>query len=275
MFSEEIQKEEIVKNMNSMIYIADNENDSSEIISSFLEREGFVVQTFLNRENLLSACAETMPDLVILDVMIQGMDGLSICSELRHLYPKLLIIIVSERVTPYDRVTGFSLGCDDYLIKPFLPMELVFRVRTLLKSSGLGYPDENNPPELTFGPLVLYPGSRTAQLDGAAFSLSPTEFDFLAYLISHHDTAVSREELLKNIWEVSWDANTRVADDLVKRLRRKFRAAHSAIHIETVWGYGFRISLKPIEKAVNAAENIENESAESDPETFASPPPLC
>ena len=96
---------------------------------------------------------------------------------------------------------------------------------------------------LHYGPLELVPGQRLARLDNKPFPLSPSEFDFLAFLIRRNGDAVSREELLHTLWQVNWEANTRAADDLVKRLRRKFRAAQSPVRIETVWGYGFRIAL--------------------------------
>ncbi len=232
-------------NKEQIIFIVDDDKNITDQISVFLEKEGFSVRTFTDGETLLNSCAEALPDLVVLDIMLPGMDGLSVLSALRKSYPDLLIVIISARDSSYDRVTGFSLGCDDYVVKPFLPLELVFRVRTLLKhtENAAVRPESEEIPLLRFGPMVLYPESRTAKLDNESFLLSPTEFDFLSYLIKHNGAAVRREDLLSNIWQVSWDANTRVADDLVKRLRRKLRNAGSPIRIETVWGYGFRIVL--------------------------------
>ena len=226
------------------IFIADDDTNITDLLTAFLTKEGYLVQAFHDGESLLQACAESLPDLVILDIMLPGIDGLSVCSTLKHQYPALLVVIISARDNSYDRVTGFSLGCDDYVIKPFLPLELVFRVRSLLKHSGESAAKEASgaDPTLSFGPLVLYQDSRTAKLKDEPFPLSPTEFDFLTYLIKNKGAAVKREELLSNIWGVSWDANTRVADDLVKRLRRKFRSTDCPIRIETVWGYGFRIT---------------------------------
>ena len=170
-----------------------------------------------------------------------GTDGLSVCSSLRKASPRLPIIIVSAKDSPYDRVTGLTLGSDDYLIKPFLPLELVARVKALLRRAGNEprVPEPSQP--LEYGPLVLSPELRTAALDGETLTLTPTEFDFLAYLIQNRDRAVSREELLQALWQVDWQADTRAADDLVKRLRRKLRERDSQVRIETVWGYGFRL----------------------------------
>ncbi len=230
---------------NASIYIADDERDTLDLVSRFLEREGYQVRAFTDGESMLTVCEDAVPDLVVLDIMMPGMDGFSVCSELRRRYPDLLIIIISAKDGAYDRVTGLSLGCDDYVVKPFLPLELVIRTRALLRHRLTAGKEQetDQAAELVFGPLTLFPGPRTAQLAGEPFALTPSEFDFLALLIRQGGSAVSREELLNTIWQVNWETNTRVTDDLVKRLRRKFRMAESPIRIETVWGYGFRIAL--------------------------------
>ena len=224
--------------MPQVIYVADDEKNIRELIAAFLTQEGFQVRTFSSGDFLLAACGEALPDLVVLDIMMPGTDGLSVCSSLRKASPRLPIIIVSAKDSPYARVT---LGSDDYLIKPFLPLELVARVKALLRRAGNEprVPEPSQP--LEYGPLVLSPELRTAALDGETLTLTPTEFDFLAYLIQNRDRAVSREELLQALWQVDWQADTRAADDLVKRLRRKLRERDSQVRIETVWGYGFRL----------------------------------
>ena len=230
--------------MSQTIYLTDDEKDTCEVISAFLTRESYSVRCMAAGEELLAACEEALPDLVILDILLPGMDGLSVCSTLRRSYPELPIILISAKDSPYDRVTGLTLGGDDYVCKPFLPLELVTRVRSLLRRAGKSAPPAPEPEkELIFGPLTLHPGRRSATLDGEDFPLTPTEFDFLAYLIPRANMAVSREELLHALWQVNWEADTRATDDLVKRLRRKLRARGSNLQIETVWGFGFRLSL--------------------------------
>ena len=229
------------------IYIADDEENIRDLTSAFLEREGYSVTAFPTGDELLEACEKGMPDLVILDIIMPGTDGLSVCSALRQRSKKLPIIITSVRDSSYDRVAGLSLGCDDYIIKPFLPLELTIRVKQILRHSKEDDPMQADTSEesiLRFGPMVFYPERRLAELNGEPFPLTPTEFQFLVFLIKKNGAAVSREELLQNLWQVNWDANTRATDDLVKRLRRKFRKAACPIRIETVWGYGFRISLE-------------------------------
>ena len=225
------------------IYLADDERHIRDLIAAFLTQEGFDVKAFSTGDDLLAACDEGLPDLAILDIMMPGSDGLSVCSSLRRAYPGLPIIIVSAKDSPYDRVTGLTLGGDDYLVKPFLPLELVARVHALLRRSyGPDASSVVESQELSFGALRLFPERRDAMLRDEPLPLTPTEFDFLAYLVRNQERAVSREELLQALWKIDWQADTRATDDLVKRLRRKLRQAESPVRVETVWGYGFRLS---------------------------------
>ncbi len=229
--------------MPQMIYVADDEKNIRELIAAFLTQKGYVVRTFSGGDELPAACEKGLPDLVVLDIMMPGTDGLSVCSALRKANSMLPIIIVSAKDSPYDRVIGLTLGSDDYLIKPFLPLELVARVRALLRRAGNQTQSIAAGQLLEYGPLKLSPEYRTAEILGQPFALTPTEFDFLAYLIRNRDRAVSREELLEALWQVNWQADTRAADDVVKRLRRKLRERGGQVRIETVWGYGFRLEL--------------------------------
>ena len=229
------------------IMVVDDDRNTRRLLQAVLEADGYKVLTAENGEEALELMDSEYVDLVVLDIMMPGTDGLSVCSMLRKGSPRLPIIIVSAKDSPYDRVTGLTLGSDDYLIKPFLPLELVARVKALLRRTGIEQhlPEPSQP--LEYGPLVLSPGLRTAALCGEPLTLTPTEFDFLAYLLQNRDRAVSREELLQALWQVDWQADTRAADDLVKRLRRKLRERGSQVRIETVWGYGFRLELEDAE----------------------------
>ncbi|MDD3336800.1 MAG: response regulator transcription factor [Eubacteriales bacterium] len=228
--------------MPQTVYLADDEKNIRELMAAFLTQEGFITKTFSTGDSLLNACEKAMPNVVILDIMMPGTDGLTVCTQLRKQNTNLPIIIVSAKDSPYDRVMGLTLGGDDYMVKPFLPLELVARIRGLLRRSQT-VESESAAADLTFGPLCVSPSFRTVTLHGEALPLTPTEFDFLAYLIAHQERAVSREELLRALWQVDWQAETRASDDLVKRLRKKLRERHSEVQIETVWGYGFRLTL--------------------------------
>lgn len=228
--------------MASRIFIADDDAHIRELEKSFLVKEGFSVETFQDGESLLAACQKALPDLVVLDIMMPGLDGFAICERLRAQSETLPILIVSARDNPYDRVIGLTIGSDDYMVKPFLPLELVARAKALLRRAGSASRTEGS--DLGFGALRLSRQQRTAFLGEEPLALTPTEFDFLAYMIENNERAVSREELLKALWQYDWAADTRAADDLLKRLRKKLRAAGDTVRIETVWGFGFRLTKR-------------------------------
>ena len=167
-----------------------------DLIEAFLVRDGFSVQSFADGDSLMEAYEQERPDLVILDILMPGTDGLEICAALRSMDPALPILIVSAKDSPYDRITGLTLGCDDYMVKPFLPLELAARVRALLRRSKSPEPPSTDHTEYRYGPLLLDPDRHLLTLRGEPLPLTPTEYDFLSYLIRHKGAAVSREELL-------------------------------------------------------------------------------
>ena len=228
--------------MAKKIYVADDEKNICFLIQNFLEKEGFEVTCFHDGESILEACEKEMPDLCILDVMMPGMDGLTVCTQIRK-RSHVPIIIVSAKDSPLDRITGITLGSDDYLVKPFLPLELVTRVKALFRRvDAFAGPEEETEDTREFGDIILYTKRRAAQLKGADFALTPLEFDFLNHMLEHPEHAASRDDLLKALWKVdSKEVDTRAVDDMVKRLRKKLKEQGSTVKIETVWGYGFRL----------------------------------
>lgn len=223
------------------IYIADDEIKIRRLIQSFLTNEGFFVSCFEDGEKLLKAFEKSPPDLIVLDIMMPGLDGLSVCSAIRQI-SAVPIIIVSAKDGAMDRVTGITLGSDDYLVKPFLPLELVTRIKAIFRREELLRGVQKAPDTLSFGLLHMDFNQRTASLDGSPLNITPAEYEFLSYLIKNSERAVGRDELLKNLWQIAYnDADTRAADDLVKRLRKKLRDAGGKVRVETVWGFGFRL----------------------------------
>jgi len=152
-----------------------------------------------------------------------------------------LIIIVSARDNEIDRITGITLGSDDYMTKPFSPMELVARAKALFRRMELDT-GGISASMLTLGNLKINMATREAEIDGHPFDMTPTELALMVYLLQNSTRAVSREELLKNVWKFDFDVDTRATDDVVKRLRKKLSAAGSTIKIDSVWGYGFKLS---------------------------------
>ncbi|QOX64969.1 response regulator transcription factor [Anoxybacterium hadale] len=221
------------------IYIADDEKNIRDLIEGFLTNEGFDVKAFETGDALLEEFLRFPSDMVILDIMMEGTDGLSVCSKIRSRH-NVPIIIVSARDSELDRITGFTLGGDDYLVKPFSPIELVARVKAIFRRVSL---DQTAVSKRIFayGDITMNLASRECLMNGRALDLTPTEFALLSYMFEHSDRAISRSELLKNVWKFDFEADTRATDDVLKRLRKKLTG--STVSIESVWGFGFKLKL--------------------------------
>ncbi|MDO5096983.1 MAG: response regulator transcription factor [Peptostreptococcaceae bacterium] len=228
--------------MSTTIYVADDEKNIRELIREFLTEEGYAVELFDTGDDLLKKFEQTPSDLVILDVMMPGTDGFSICSAIRK-KSEVPIILLTARGTDADYITGFTLGCDDYFTKPFSPVKLTMRVKAMLKRLSKSN-EKNNADELFFGDITLNLLQKSAFCQNTELKLTNTEFALLSYMFEHQDKAVSREELLNMIWGYDNYVETRVTDDTIKRLRKKLSTQNSNVQIETVWGFGFKLSLK-------------------------------
>ena len=229
--------------MSKLIYIADDEENIRVLIKTFLENEGYEVNAFQNGTEIRKAFEERIPDLVILDVMMPGIDGLRLCTEFRK-KSGVPIIIVSAKDTPLDKVTGLTLGCDDYLAKPFLPLEMVARVKALLRRAEMAEDDSIKDKTYTCGNMRIEPGPRKVYIADRLLSVTPMEYEFLSYLVKGGETAIAKKDLLKAIWNYDDLRDSRVIDDLVKRLRKKLRESGADVILETVWGYGYRLCAK-------------------------------
>lgn len=226
--------------MKKTVYVADDEENIRNLMQLFLTNGGYEVKTFSNGDDLLKEFIIKPSDLVILDVMMPGTDGMSVCNQIRKV-SSAFIIIVSARDSELDRIAGITLGSDDYLTKPFSPMELVARANALFRRQDLSHTARESE-QLIFGNFILNTSSRLAEVSGKVLELTPTEYELMLYLLKNSERAVSRDELLKNVWKFDFEVDTRAADDVVKRLRRKLEAAGSNLKIESVWGFGFRLA---------------------------------
>ena len=226
--------------MKKTIYIADDEGNIRNIMQLFLTNAGYEVLTFPDGDQLMAAFAGRPADMVILDVMMPGTDGLELCTQIRR-RSSTLIVIVSARDSELDRITGITLGSDDYLTKPFSPMELVVRVQALFRRLELDRAS-GSPEKLAFANFELNTATRQAEIDGKPVELTPTELALMTYLLQNASRAVSRDELLKNVWKFDVEVDSRATDDVVKRLRRKLATAGADLRIESVWGFGFKLS---------------------------------
>ena len=221
------------------IFIADDEKNIRDLLGKFLEDAGHEVRLFENGDSLLTELDNSVPDIVVLDVMMPGIDGFTACSRIRKAHPDITIILLTARDTDADFMTGFMAGCDDYLTKPFSPLKLTLKVNAILSKLGK---NEKNTDEMAFGDLSVDVSSFSCRVLDNELKLTKTEFQVLSLLLSTPEKAVSRDKLLSDIWGYS-EVETRVTDDTMKRLRKKLKDAGSRVHIETIWGFGFKLTL--------------------------------
>lgn len=225
--------------MKKIIYVADDEQNIRELLKAFLGND-YTVEVFETGDALTKRFDEVPADLVILDVMMPGTDGFSACARLRAI-SDIPIILLTAKDMDADYITGFTMGCDDYFTKPFSPIKLVMRVKSIFhRADSQG--QKSSPEELTFGDITIDSGKKTVFCRGGEMRLTNMEFALLSMLFENSDRAVSREELLNSVWGYDDSVETRATDDTVKRLRRKLAECHSNVFIQTVWGYGFRLA---------------------------------
>lgn len=227
--------------MEKIIYIAEDDPNIRNLEEAFLEKSGYKVVSFENGDFLYDKFKKEPADLVILDIMMPGTDGLSLCGTLRK-ESSVPIIIVSAKGSEMERVTGITMGCDDYMAKPFSPIELVARVQAIFRRMEMMNPDKENQDIINCGDLKIDKARREVTKDGKTVDLTPNEFNLISYLAANSTRAVSRDELLKELWNFGHsDVDTRATDDAMKRLRKKLSDCGSEVKIETVRGFGFRI----------------------------------
>lgn len=226
-----------------LIYIADDEINICNIIKSFLVRDGFEVEIFSDGRSLLEAFKTKEADMLILDIMMPEIDGYSLCSLIRHT-SSVPIIIVSAKDTEADKIAGLKIGCDDYLTKPFSPLELIARINSIFRRIELDRTPISNKRIVTISDISLNYDTKQAIVNGNPINLTVMEISLLYYLIQNKNKAVSRSELLDKVWGFENKVETRATDDMIKRIRKKLTDAGSLLNIHTIWGFGFTIQDK-------------------------------
>ncbi len=221
--------------MNTKILVVDDERSIIEIVSAYLEAEGYEVYTAMDGPSGLKAARAYKPDLIVLDIMLPGMDGVEVLTQLRR-ESSVYIIMLTAKAEETDKIVGLSVGADDYLTKPFSPRELVARVKAALRrlSGGTGLPDETI---LAFEHVRVDTGSRKVWMNGNPIDLTTTEFDLLRTLAEHHGRVLSREQLLEKVWGHDYFGEIRVVDVHIGHIRQKLGDDDL---IATVRGIGYR-----------------------------------
>jgi len=222
-----------------LIYIADDEINICNIIKSFLVKEGYDVETFTDGRSILEAFNKKPADLLVIDIMMPEIDGFSLCSTIRR-QSSVPIIIVSAKDTEPDKIAGLTLGSDDYLTKPFSPMELIARIKSIFRRIELDKMHNDSVREIRIGDIVINVDKKQAEFNGKNIGLTGTEFNLLYYLAKNKNRAVSRSELLDKVWGFENYVETRATDDTIKRLRKKLSDSGSSLKI--VWGFGFKVN---------------------------------
>lgn len=224
------------------ILVVDDEQTLLNTVRAYLEQEGYTVQTAVDGRTALLIFRDFQPDLVVLDIMLPEVDGLEVLRQLRQT-SDVYVIMLTAKADEADKVIGLGLGADDYVTKPFSPRELVARIKASLRRlSG-----RQAPKELISTHLRVDEEARLAWKDGQQLDLTPIEFDLLHTLMRHHGRALSREQLIEQVWGYDYYGDDRVVDVHIGRLRKKVEDDPTEpTLIATVWGAGYRFEDKMV-----------------------------
>lgn len=233
--------------MKSSILVVDDEERIRRLLRMYLEKEGYNIDEAEDGERALEKASQSDYDLVLLDVMLPGIDGIEVCAKLRQI-KSTPVIMLTAKGEETNRVQGFEAGADDYVVKPFSPREVIYRVKAILRRSSATaflskemYSSNN----IVFPHLVIEHDAHRVSVDGQEVALTPKEYELLHYLAVSPDKVFSREELLRDVWNYEFFGDLRTVDTHVKRLREKLNkvSPDAAAMITTVWGVGYKLEV--------------------------------
>lgn len=229
------------------ILVVDDEQPIVDLLRSYLLNEGFIVHVAYDGQTALAQARTTRPDLIVLDVMLPGVDGVEVCRRLVQ-ETGVYVLMLTARTDEIDKLIGLSVGADDYLTKPFSPRELVARIKAILRRRRQERTLSNDePPQLQFASLLIDPTSREVRRNRALIDLTPREFDLLYTLAGSPGRVFTREQLLERIWGRDFAGIDRVVDVHVGVLRRKLEDDPAAPDlIQTVRGVGYKFVGKQV-----------------------------
>lgn len=223
------------------VFVIDDDANIRQLILRYLEKEGYKVTAFENAEHVFEAFSMLQPDALVLDIMMPGtMDGLDLCKKIRTV-SQVPIIFVSAKDEAVDRIIGLELGADDYLSKPFSPRELLVRLKIIFRRIEPVMVSDHETTTYQIKDLKIDDSKRVCSVKDKELSLTNNEYMLLAYLVKNKNISFTRENLIQNIWGYDYVGESRMIDDLVKRLRKKLKSFDAQVEITTVWGYGYRI----------------------------------
>ncbi|CAH0228399.1 MULTISPECIES: response regulator [Peribacillus] len=229
------------------ILVVDDEERIRRLLKMYLEREEYMIDEAENGDMALTKALENDYDLILLDIMMPGKDGIEVCRELRE-KKTTPIIMLTAKGEEVNRVQGFEVGTDDYIVKPFSPREVVLRVKALLRrSSSTSYMQTETTAKdvIVFSHLTIDNDAHRVLADNKEVSLTPKEYELLYFLAKSPDKVFDREQLLKEVWHYEFFGDLRTVDTHVKRLREKLNriSENAAKMIVTVWGVGYKFEV--------------------------------
>lgn len=224
------------------ILLVEDEDSIRGFLKINLERNGFtVIEATTGEEGLRTAFIEK-PELAILDVMLPGIDGFQVCAQLRSKFEKMGILILTAKGQDLDKIMGLEYGADDYIVKPFNPLEVVLRVKAIVRRLNLDNTAKEN--KLKSGQFTIDLYSQKLLKDGQEVDVTPKEYMLMKMFMENPDKAFSRDDLLNLVWGENFYGDTKIIDVNIRRLRNKIEENSSnPKHIETVWGIGYRWNI--------------------------------
>jgi len=229
----------VVTEAPARVLIVEDDQTVAEVVTRYLERDGFAVESVADGREALARADAQLPDLVVLDIMLPGLDGLEVCRRLRARAP-IPVVMLTARGSEEDRILGLDLGADDYVSKPFSPRELTARVKAVLRRAGSPLEEADRTGTLEYDGLTIDLSAREARVRGELTTLTAREFELLAFLAGRPRQVFRRDELLERVWGYTY-GDTSTVTVHIRRLREKIEDDPSVPRrITTVWGVGYR-----------------------------------
>lgn len=226
---------------NNTVLIVDDDYNICDLVRMYLEKEGFKTEIATDGKVAIEKFKYISPQLIVLDLMLPGIDGLEVCREIRK-HSSVPIIMLTAKDDTLDKVLGLEMGADDYMAKPFEPRELVARVKAVLRRSAAS--DDAKKDEVTYNNLVINKTNYELKINGETIEMPPKELEVLYYLASNPGKVFTRDQLLDEIWGYEFYGDSRTVDVHVKRIREKIEKYEDGWSLKTVWGVGYKFEVK-------------------------------
>lgn len=222
------------------VLVVDDEPSIVTLLKFNLEQAGYDVLTAEDGRKGLDTALKEKPDLIVLDLMLPGMDGMDVCKTLRQEKVNTPILMLTAKDDEFDKILGLELGADDYLTKPFSPREVVARVKAILRRSQVEDVEQSEQ-VIKIGDLEIHLERYDVYFKGEQLILTPKEFELLLYLANHRGKVLSRDQLLNGVWDFQYDGDTRIVDVHISHLREKIESdTKKPIYIRTIRGFGYK-----------------------------------